>query len=73
MHGQERSFRIKKWVLILAILGYIYMDSGWQGVRLFVVCAFFFGIVVHFLFRYKTHEWTKPWWIMKKVIKTPFD
>jgi len=72
-HGQKRSFRIKKWITICSIIFIIYLVSGWVGVLRFISSFTLFGILVHFVFRYKTDGWKKPWWIMKTVIKTPFD
>lgn len=72
-YGQDRSFRIKKWIVIGIIMFIISLVYGWVGVVRFIVSFTFFGIFVHFIFRYKTKRWTRPWWIMKNVIKTPFD
>ena len=72
-YGQTREFRIRKWVIITIVMLLLYLFFGWTGVNWFIVCAFILGVGIHFLFRYKTRVWTKPWWIMKKVIKTPFD
>ena len=72
-HGQEPSFRIKKWITICSITFIIYLVFGWNGVVRFISSFTIFGIYLHFLFRYKTNGWKKPWGIMKKVIKTPFD
>ncbi len=73
MHGQDSSFRIRKWVIICIILAIVHSLAGLSAVWIFIKISIVFGFFIHFLFRYHTHGWTKPWWIMKKVIKTPYD
>jgi hypothetical protein len=73
VHGQTGRFRTKKWLLIIAITVVIYVLFGWQGVQTWIKGSVVAGVCIHFLFRWKTKAWTKPWWIMKKVIKTPYD
>jgi D-alanyl-lipoteichoic acid acyltransferase DltB (MBOAT superfamily) len=73
LHGQTSRFRVVKWVIILAITFIIYKLWGWVGVKTFILVGALLGIAVHFIFRWKTHGWTRPWGPMKEVIRTPYD
>jgi hypothetical protein len=68
VHGQTARFRIVKWIVILAAgsLLFAWIGPALTG-KLFVVLAVF-GILIHFLFRFKTKGWTRPWGPYKRVL-----
>ncbi len=73
IHGQTSRFRAVKWVIILAITFGIYQMWGWTGVKTWILAGAIIGISFHFIMRYLTHGWTRPWGPMKEVIRTPYD
>jgi hypothetical protein len=72
MHGQSVLFRIIKWIIFIIVGTLLYVFFGWKILGLVVLVLATAGIAAHFLFRWKTHGWTKNWGLYK-VIKTPFD
>ena len=70
--GQSKMFRLIKWfvLIILGVLVYVFFNGKVLG--LVILALAIAGVSAHFLFRWKTHGWTKDWWLYK-VMKTPFD
>lgn len=56
-------FRITKWIVIIS-LAYLLYGTRWFWVL--VIGVFIAGIIVHFIFRWKTKAWTKSWRRWKK-------
>jgi O-antigen/teichoic acid export membrane protein len=73
VHAQSIKFRAIKWIILICITYCIYLWLGWDGVAAWIALGTLLGLSIHFLFRWKTRGWTKPWGPMKKIIKTPFD
>lgn len=67
LNGQSRTFRIRKWLVILVVEGLLFWRQGWQvALSAFLVCALL-GVCVHFVLRWKTDRWTKDWGPYKKI------
>ena len=67
VHGQSSTFRIKKWVVIIALLVGLYY---WKGIGVtvrFLIIAAILSLGIHFLFRWKTDGWTKSWGPYKRI------
>lgn len=73
IHGQSATFRTIKWIILIGITYCIFIQWGWDGVVVWITLGTILGLSIHFLFRWKTHGWTRTWGPMKKIIKTPFD
>jgi hypothetical protein len=58
------SLRIAKWALFLAITRRLY-GTKWFRVSVFGLPLA--GLATHFLYRHKTHGWTRPWGGWKDV------
>jgi hypothetical protein len=58
------SFRIAKWALFLAITRRLY---GTRWFRVWVFGLPLAGLATHFLYRHKTHGWTRTWGGWKDV------
>ncbi|MBX4198966.1 hypothetical protein KW800_01670 [Candidatus Parcubacteria bacterium] len=72
MHGQPRSFRTKKWIVILVVAAVLYRLRGW-GLVLWVFAPLgLIGICAHFYLRHKTGGWRREWKFVK-AIPTPYD
>ena len=72
IHAQSTKFRIIKYIIIIFILYLLFNWKGWIAVISGLITMFVLGIVLHFLFRWKTKGWTKSWGLFKKI-KTPYD
>ena len=72
IHAQSTKFRIIKYIIIIAFLYLLFDWKGWMVVISGLVTMFVLGILLHFLFRWKTKSWTKSWGLFKKI-KTPYD
>jgi Flp pilus assembly protein TadB len=72
IHGQSKRFRIVKYCILLIVTIIVVTWKGWMTALMMIVLLAILGILVHFLFRWKTSGWTKQWGLFK-VIKTPFD
>jgi hypothetical protein len=70
-HGQSPRFRIVKYIVLLAIGIVMYTWQGWNGVLTLFLSLFLLGIIVHFLFRWKTKGWTQSWDPYKKMDRLP--
>ena len=57
-HSQPLWFRITKWVVYLGPAYYLY-GSKWFW--LWMVGWPIIGLTMHFVYRWKTKEWTKSW------------
>ncbi len=67
LHGQPKSFRIKKWVVIFIVATGLYIWKDWLiTLEVFLACALL-GICLHFFLRYKTNGWTKSWGPYKRI------
>ena len=56
--GQPIWFRVLKWMVLLAVGGYLWRRPHfwwWIG------SAAGLGVTVHFVYRWKTNRWTRPW------------
>ena len=67
VHGQSRSFRIRKWVIILLIAGVLYVWKGIATVALVLLACGALGVCLHFFLRWKTEAWTKSWGLYKRI------
>ena len=56
--GQPVWFRVMKWIFALTV-GYELWGTRWF--MIFVVGATTLGLTVHFVYRWKTCVWTRPW------------
>ncbi|OGZ74117.1 MAG: hypothetical protein A2908_03475 [Candidatus Staskawiczbacteria bacterium RIFCSPLOWO2_01_FULL_38_12b] len=72
VNGQSKMFRIIKWVVFIMLGVLVYLFFGGEVLALAILALAIIGTSVHFLFRWKTHGWTKNWGLYK-VIKTPFN
>lgn len=61
IHAQSRAFRIRKWIVIIAVSTALYVVKGPRVVAEVLVLFGLLGIVLHFFLRYKTHAWTRSW------------
>ena len=67
LHGQSRRFRIIKYLVIVAIFIALGLSQSWLVALLFLFCLGFLGVIVHFIFRWKTKAWTQSWGPYKKM------
>ena len=57
-HGQPVWFRILKWGLALPLVWWVWRTAWfWETLAGMTML----GLVVHFLYRWKTAGWTRPW------------
>lgn len=67
INGQTVRFRIYKYLALAVVLGLIFWVWGfWSAVKL-LAALIGLGVVVHFIFRYKTKGWTENWGPYKKM------
>jgi hypothetical protein len=60
-YGQTVRFRIYKYLVLIPLAAGLYWWKGWVvlGWTLLVVAVV--GVTLHFVLRWKTHGWEKPW------------
>lgn len=51
-------FRIAKWVIFLTVSRRLY---GTRWFRVWISGGLIAGLTVHFVYRWKTQGWTRPW------------
>lgn len=61
LHGQSTRFRVVKYSVLLLVLGSL---AAWQGAAVMawvLVVLAIASLAIHFLFRWKTKAWSRPW------------
>jgi hypothetical protein len=66
-HGQTARFRAAKYLVLLGIGVALRFWIGWKGVLTAFACVAVLGLILHFLFRWKTKGWTESWGLYKKM------
>ncbi len=56
--AQPIWFRIAKWVIFLAVSRRLYGTKWFRG---WISGGLIAGFTVHFVYRWKTRGWTRPW------------
>ncbi len=56
--AQPVWFRVAKWVIFLAVSRRLY---GTRWFRSWISGGVLAGLTVHFVYRWKTRGWTRPW------------
>jgi small-conductance mechanosensitive channel len=67
LHGQSWRFRVVKYIVIVGVVAALTLWKGWQTALFFIVSLGVLGIIVHFVFRWKTKAWTRSWGPYKKL------
>jgi hypothetical protein len=67
IHGQSRSFRIKKWIVILVTAALLYYWFGLKTVLITLLVTGLLGLCLHFLLSYLTDHWRKDWGPYKRI------
>ena len=67
LHGQSWRFRVVKYIVILAAGTGVFLWKGGTAVAVMLLTLFVAGLVVHFVFRWKTKAWTQSWGPYKKL------
>ena len=65
VHGQSKMFRIIKWIVLIILGSLIYLFFGGKVLILVILTLAVIGVSAHFLFRWKTHGWTRNWGLYK--------
>ncbi len=64
-HGQSARFRAVKYAILIPLFIALYLWSGWGMTWKVLLALAIFGIIVHFLLRWKTNGWTQSWWLFR--------
>lgn len=67
IHGQSRRFRVVKYIVISTLFIACGLLSTWTFACALLVLLALFGVVLHFVFRWKTKAWTVAWGPYKKM------
>jgi hypothetical protein len=65
--GQSVRFRVIKYIIILTLGTLLYLWKGLATVSQVLLVLTIVAICIHFLFRWKSHGWTKSWGPYKKI------
>lgn len=66
-YGQSRAFRVRKWLIIIALAIFLYHLHGARVLAIVLLASSVLSICLHFFLSYKTKRWTQSWGPYKRI------